>query len=264
VILRRTACLLALACAALASDATDLLDGVKVIGVPGVPGPLVVCGEKAFPVVSAVAGGRPVPLVAAGRAGRGRVVVFGHNGYFSGTLAEADTGRLLLNAVRWCGGKRVAVRGLPQALDVLRAGGADAVAAKDPDDCDVLVVDAAALDPEEIRRTIAFLRRGGGLVTAGLGWGWQQLNPGKDLATDHPGHVLLADAGIYFGDGTIDVPGDRRINVGEPPPRVLNASDALDALARPGGDDDTALAVASLSRAAAGLPPFDRHLLPRL
>ena len=56
-------CMLLLVPPALASDAAELLEGVRAIGVPGVPGPLVLCGEKAFPLVSAEAGKRPVALV---------------------------------------------------------------------------------------------------------------------------------------------------------------------------------------------------------
>ena len=44
-------------------------------------------------------------MVAAGRLGQGRLVAFGHNGYFGQEALETgDTRQLMFNAVRWLGG----------------------------------------------------------------------------------------------------------------------------------------------------------------
>ena len=101
--------------AAAASDRAALLAGVGTIAAPGIPGSVSVYGKDAFPVVLGRVGRHYAPVIAAGRLGRGRVVAFGHNGYFGKeALASGDTGRLFANAVRWAaGGKqtpRVAVR----------------------------------------------------------------------------------------------------------------------------------------------------------
>lgn len=252
--------LLTIASRAAAGDLDTLRQEVRAIGIPGVPGPLIVCGEHAFPVVSARSGGQPVVLVAAGRIGKGRVVAFGHEGYLGEVLAEADTARLLANAARWCGGRRVGVRGHPRALRALRDAGLVAEESRDPAGFDLFVADCHRLAPQEIPVIVEHVRRGGGLITAGLGWGWQQLNPDKELAADHPGNALLAEAGIYFADGAIDLPDDRRIAVTEMP-ADLHALEALRVLER---GDKSSLAVATLTRATAGLPPFDRNLLPRI
>ena len=96
--------------------AAALRKDVEAIGVAGVPGPLCVLGDDAFPIVVARSHGRPVPLVAAATYGSGRLVAFGHGGYFGRVLETADTGRLLRNAVAWAGrGKRVRNRGADTA-----------------------------------------------------------------------------------------------------------------------------------------------------
>ncbi|MBE3070199.1 MAG: hypothetical protein IMZ66_08170, partial [Planctomycetes bacterium] len=84
-------------------DAALLLDGVGRLAAPGAPGPLCVFGDKAFAVVAGKSGeDLREPVVAAARLGAGRVVAFGHDGYFeAGGLAAADTGQFMLNAVRW-------------------------------------------------------------------------------------------------------------------------------------------------------------------
>jgi len=254
--MRSVIALLVLVAAASADDVAVLTRGVGAVGVPGVPGPLGVIGKRAFPVVCALADGQPVPIVAAARWGGGRVVAFGHGGYLGRVLTTADTGRLLLNAVRWAGRAdrpRVGVHKLPFVQQFLARAGIDAVTADGPRGFDAYV----APPSPDLRD---YVRGGGGLVTASLGWGWKQLNPGKDLATEHPGNALLAEAGLLWCDGYIKVPRDKRLAVAPPPP-LTHAQAALAALRdkRP-----PPLAAATLGRVIADLPPEDTHLLPRL
>ncbi len=162
-------------------DLAALLAGVDGIGVPGVPGPLCVVGDDAFAVVTAAADGHPAPVVAAARSGRGRVVAFGHNGYLSPAAAGAE--RLFENAVRWCAGRAapkavappVAVYLAEEAAAFLRGRGFAVEEVRDPAEpgpAKVLVLDAASIPTPEAERSIArFVRAGGGLVTASLGWG---------------------------------------------------------------------------------------------
>ena len=85
----------------------------------------------------------------------------------------------------------------------VRAAGIDELG-QGPARFNVLCVQAARLSaPQEIEAVGDFVRKGGGLVTASLGWGWLQLHPGKDLRTDHPGNLLLASTGIVWADGTL-------------------------------------------------------------
>ncbi|MBE3071170.1 MAG: hypothetical protein IMZ66_13125 [Planctomycetes bacterium] len=116
----------------------------------------------------------------------------------------------------------------------------------------------------------AFAKQGGGLIVVGLGWGWQQLNPGKDLVTDHPASRLLGPAGIVWADGTLDHTADGGYAAGTAPPALVHAGRALDAvLAHAAGKEklapaDMRQAVLTVSRAARSLRDDDTLLRPRL
>ena len=81
---------------------------MKRIGKPGIPGPIALTGADAFAVI----GGRTreqtmFAVVAAAVYGKGRVVAFGHNGYFSKKTLEAnDTNRLVTNAMAFAAAGR--------------------------------------------------------------------------------------------------------------------------------------------------------------
>lgn len=197
-------------------DLAALLAGIDRVASPGVPGPLALFGDAAFPVLAAREGDVRAPVVAAARMGRGRVVAFGHGGYFGReALAEGTTARLVANAVRWAGAGRspsrvvawraAAVRDALAAFDVSTtvaeaSSAADVFAA-----ADVVVCDIARLrDVEDARALGAFVASGGGVVAASLGWGWLQTNPGRTLARDHLGNVAFAAAGLGWADGTAD------------------------------------------------------------
>ncbi|MHC4923629.1 MAG: hypothetical protein ACYTG4_06060, partial [Planctomycetota bacterium] len=192
--------LLAAPAAAQENAAGPLLKGVKTIGAPGVPGPLAVTGDDAFAVVT---GGKPRrAVVAVSRMGKGRVAVLGHGGYLkTGTHRAADTERLFLNVLHWCAAPvhrkeppRVGVLNdaalatrLEKQHGLRSANLAGSGWATDLKVLDVLVADSHRLTNATTRETVRrFVQEGGGLVTAGLGWGWKQLNPGRDLATEHP------------------------------------------------------------------------------
>lgn len=292
--IRSAACLtIVLACSlrghVLAADADldMLLQGVEEIAAPGVPGPLCVYGDQAFPVVAAKSGRNTYePVVAAARFGEGRVVAFGHPGYLDpGTLATGDTGRLMANAARWVAGDaakqetgpRVAVHRRQGLLTFLEEQGLRA----EPLDgagwtgklsqFDVLCLDPVSSPAATHLAAITlFVRQGGGLIAAQLGWGWLQLNPGKSLRTDHAGNRLLARAGIVWADGTLSRTGQVGYTTARESLAMTHAGRDLDAmLAHAAGDqqlDSDALAQAAwvVTHAARSLPPDDQALLPRL
>jgi len=263
-----------------ASDREVLLEGVKSIAAPGSPGPLCVFGEHAFAVVTgSVKEKRVEPVVAAAHWGEGRVVAFGHDGYFGAeALAKDDTGKLLLNAVRWSSGRaapsdvRVATSDKGLAAFLQKSG--LKVAHFDVNklsECDVLCLHVNALAPEAARAAVtAFVKKGGGLLVGGLGWGWLQLNPGKTLADDNPGNRTLADAGIVWADGSLSRTNETGFDATIAPPELCNASKALQLLLdmkeknlKPIGHE-IAQATWSLTQAARSLPPDEPVLLPRL
>ena len=265
-------------------DVAQLLDGVKKIDVPGVPGTISVFGEQAFPVVVAEVGGQPTPVVAAARLGKGRMVVLSHNGWFGGSLKKADTARLLCNACRWAAGKPtwgskgpvIAVGRWRELPGVLEAGGlrVERVTGRDWTralaKADVLCAPISDMDAAAAKALRRFVERGGGLVCGLPGWGWKQLNPKKDLATENLGNRLLARAGLIWGSDLIKKPKNARLAAGAQPPAFTHAGLALDALVAQSekrsklGKKESALAVATVTRCIRDLPPDDVLLLPRL
>jgi hypothetical protein len=266
-------------------DLALLLDGVDRIAAPRIPGPLCVFGDRALAVVTGKSGeGARDAVVAAARLGDGRVVAFGHDGYFdAATLKSAATGRLMLNAVLWAGvasGKarpRIAVLGQPGLLGFLTE---NSLPAEDLGGTGwrgrlggfhVLCANPVRLDGGDDAAAVAeFVRKGGGLIAVGLGWGWGQLNPTKDLVTDHPASRLLAPAGIVWADGTLDPTAEGGYAAGSPPPPLVHANRALDAILSDAAGTkklagaDLRQAVHAVSLAARSLPDGDRLLLPRL
>ena len=267
-----------------ADDLDALLAGVAEIGAPGLPGPpspLCVYGREAFPVIVAATAGVRAPVVAAGAVGDGRIVVLGHSNYFArATLDTADTGRFMTNALHWAARKGapagprigVSVTGVyvPEyAAELhawLAAAGYDAIETELTAES-LAAVDVVALDADTIwhwsapvlRALSAFVRRGGGLVMAGWGRGW-----------DSPADRLVVPAGIQWSSGWLERTSRRGYAVDGPPHELTHAGRALDAveahengtrtLTRP----DIEQAVDTLMRAGDCLPPDDTLLAPRL
>ena len=224
-----------------ADDVATLLRDVHQIPVVGTPGAIIPFGPQAFPLVVGNAGKtNVVPVVAAARLGKGRIVAFAHNGYFS-SPSTGDWRRLLLNAVAWSAAGRQAPQSDPRVvvyaqdhlLEVLRAGAVRGVAADAEtwrsllNRCDVLCIDTDFEDqPELVEPVRRFVEEGGGLVTAGTGWGWVSLHPGKRLADDYLGNRVLRPAGLVVSNlnprGT-----DKRFDIVQPPSKLASAWQAL-------------------------------------
>lgn len=278
----RAALLLALLAVAVparaALEAQALLEGVGRIAAPGIPGPLVVAAPGAVVVVTGGSGRHREPVVAAGTLGRGRVVAFGHPGYFGAeAVADAGTARLLANAARWAAGgrpgaPRVGVRGAPALLAALREAGLDAQALDGSDWLDRLAgVSVLCWRPDTTDERVLgparrWMRAGGGLVAAELGWGWLQLNPGRTLR-DIPGNRLLEGAGIQWADGYLERTAPGGYDASSAPSPACHAGRALAILQAghaSGADADLQQASVTLTRAVVTLPPRDRFVRPGL
>lgn len=267
------------------ADRAALLAEVREIGVSGSPGPIALFGPDAFSVISGKSGDKErAPLVAATRLERGRVVAFGHEGYL-GIFDKADTGRLIANAVRWTAGNapgsgtgkiHVALYRQDKLADFLKAQGFE-VAKLDGKNWSehlgsarVLVASAHHLTASDVAPLAKYLRAGGGLVTSGLGWGWQQVNASKSLKTDFAGNLLLAPAGIAWGEGTLDKTGSEGFAADPAELHLLNAQEALAAVAAHDAGtaklsaDELAQASSTLSYAMRSLPGSDTLFLPKI
>ena len=264
---------------AIEDDLDALLNGVAEIGAPGVPGPLCVYGSEAFPVIGGGIGGVRAPVVAAGRWEAGRIVALGHDGYFArATLESLDTGRLIANALHWAAGEgpagpRIGVVGEAGLHAWLKDTGHDVVEASlTPNSLgsvDVVAVVMWNQSMPEIEALSAFVRDGGGLVTAVTGWGWAQLHPDLDLARDYAGNRLLAHLGIRWANDRLARTSPEGYAV-EPPPELTHTGTALEAIEAHAAGRRT-LTVSEIDQALVSLvltsnclPADDVLLAPRL
>jgi len=150
----------ALAESTLDADRATLLKGVTEIGAPGVPGGVSAYGPQAFAVVAGKDGKKAqLPVVAATRWEKGRIVAFGHNGYL-GDFQNSGTGALLANAARWAGSDKpkpkIAVIKNSGLAGYLKSAGLDADAVEEKDwtkslaRFDAVCVDAHKLSAEDV------------------------------------------------------------------------------------------------------------------
>lgn len=238
-------------------DRAALVAGVREIAAPGAPGTLALYGPEAEAVVVGnTGGGAQVAVVASARMGKGRVVAFGHNGYFGGpTLKSADTGRLLANAVRWAAGgssekegdsapadsPRIGVIGQRDLLSYLQNAGLTADESKPGNlsSFNVIVAEPGSLGgPSGVAAMRQFINSGGGLITAATGWGWAQIQ-GKSIRA-FEGNALLADSGLAWTEGMADRTGSIGYTTTGAISPAINAATVLESLSkgRPPSDAD--------------------------
>ncbi|HMP01623.1 MAG TPA: hypothetical protein PKC45_03880, partial [Gemmatales bacterium] len=258
------------------SHLTALLAGVETIVGPGSPGGVVAFGAKAFPVVAGGQGPRDA-VVAAAEWERGRVVILGHTGYLDpANFGVRDTATFLRNLLFWTGNKskpRVLVLGNNALVDWLQQQGLTAAAgqprgwANQLAGVDVLIgKENEFSSPEHRTAAERFARRGGGLILASTGWGWLQLNPGKNLSRDHPGNRLLVRAGLAWSGqfvGKTDRDGFKTAPV---PETMLHAGRALDAFEKQSqlSADERRQAQHTLSATIAVLPAGEPIIVTRM
>ena len=268
----------------LTPDQAFLLKGVHEIGAPGAPGNVVIFGLNAYPVVVGKEGEAiSQPVVAAARWGKGRVVIYGHNGYLAPDT-HADTELLVLNSLRWAAGAanqtapiKVGLRRMAGMEKFLRGQTGISVERLDGPGWEnrltgvqVICSDSEIAASESEQKALRqYLLNGGGWVSASTGWGWAQLNPAKSLSSDHHGNHLLMAAGLSWGDGFAGKTTAKGFAAGTPISPLVNASVALDTMLNAKAViqmNDGALGQAawSVSQAARMLPFDDKTFLPRL
>ena len=236
----------------LVADRETLIAGVEQIAAPGSPGPLVVTSDEATVIADVrLIDGSRAPVIVAGYDGDGRFVAFGHTDYVrSGVLSQFDTGRLIAKAALWASGD-ARLRGAPRvgATDPEMVGffddlDMDAVHltgrnwSDDLETLDVVVCGQRDLSPTAVADVRRFLENGGGLLIGGLGWGWMQRNPGREI-DEHPCSLILGPAGVFWARGAsvrTDV-----IDIKEELEPELHAGEALEALNAPSDPEDLAL-----------------------
>jgi hypothetical protein len=268
---------LAIPATAAPADLAALTEGVDILTAPGLPGAMTAFGPQAFPVVCGASGKTLQPVIVAARYGQGRVVGFGHSSYVEAEpLNHAATARLFQNTLKWvAGGRQPAVVGLYRTRTLgawLTAQGVENTPVKldAPLNVPVLILGSADFTAAEQQALQRYVQGGGGLITAATGWGWQQLNPKKDLVQDLALNQLLAPAGLGWTKETLSTTANKGYLVTNALPPHAHAGTALAAaFAQQAGRitltaTQLEQAAATLSMAAQSLPPQDTVLLPQL
>lgn len=267
-----------------ARDLDALLGGVTEVVAPGcVVGPVACYGEKAFPVMTGRVGAVRLPLLAAARYGKGRVVLAGHEGLF-GAADRPDQRRLIVNVATWlCGdrkGRRLLMVDSRGQAETLRQAGFEVRLASFADlpgalaQADVLYMSGGRLTPEAqkplIEAIARFIEAGGGYFDGVPGWGWMQLNPTLSLASDYGGNKLTARMGLVIADGMLEQTGKEGFLADRSGLELAHAGAALKALEehaagrRELSKAEMTQVAQTLSNAAGAVPPDDRLLLPKL
>lgn len=218
--------------AAIDAARTALLEGVSVAPRLGQQGPVAIYGAAAFPLLTVPDEKNTQAVAAAGMSAKGRAVIFGHTGYIdSASQADGDLGRLMVNAVKWCGGKakpRIGMSG-GKLGPFLEQHGFRAEEISGPlkksnlGDYDVVVLSLGRFnDDAEAEALRQYLDGGGGVIAAMTGWAFGQLNQGRQLYEANRANYALAGAGLGFTDNSIFGGGSNLTAQKEPAP-MLNA-----------------------------------------
>lgn len=187
------------------SDLAILTRGVDSIAKTGAPGPIVSFGENSFPVaLGAYDNKTSESLVSASRVGAGKVVAFGHPDYVKAAAITSSPGteRFMSNAIEWTTGSadkdaKIAVWRDEALANYLKGKGYDAsVVTTIPDEFDLFISDSFSLNDEQFDKLFSVVQRGAGFITGGLGWGWQQLNPGKNILEDYRANHFFRKYGV--------------------------------------------------------------------
>ncbi len=189
-----------------------LLQNIQEIPAIGVWGELVLL-DNSFPILVNSEGAREA-VVGGSTMGKGKIVAFGHEGFFEKEgLKNNQTKQLIYNSIFWVANKKekpvILIRGLEVFSEYLTSLGFSlkkinnetVLSAELLNAVDVIILDPDKLKTEsnEIEILKKALKSGKGGLFAGLGWGWQKLNPNLNLKSDFKGNILLADAGIEWG-----------------------------------------------------------------
>ncbi|HSI65133.1 MAG TPA: M60 family metallopeptidase [Candidatus Saccharimonadia bacterium] len=230
------------------AERSKILEGVSSVPKTGAPGPIAIWGTMAFPILSAPdRQGVELAVAAAAGYGKGRVILFGHNSYLTGTEG-GDHAKLMENCVKWAGGKASPRVGLKQvnALNFYKERGFNTAKAftgplerKTLNDFDVVIVNIQTMtDPAEGEALAAWVKEGGGVIAGMTGWAFEQTSGGKNLAIAHGVNRALMPAGVAITDMSAfdQLPAfQARTEL----PAMMNASSAIAAIKKQGSGGAT-------------------------
>ncbi len=207
------------------------------------PAAIAIIGEHAFPVVVGEAEGKTVlPIVAAARFGKGRVVALAEKGLLGDVSGSAvhDDEQFLANAITWVLGgrphgdrKRIRIIQLPGMAEHLQAEGytaAQSDSSWNTSNCDVIVAAVDTVSPAQAANLRKFLQHGGGLILAGSVSHWENQNTDGGTIEEYPGNAILAPVGILWTDVNVGGNADGAYVARQEIPPTASATPALEVI----------------------------------
>ncbi|XP_063782687.1 TRPM8 channel-associated factor homolog isoform X2 [Pseudophryne corroboree] len=179
-------------------DYHSLTQGLSSLDFSGdhVPCKLLLSGDTAFPVL--VSPSQDV-LIGAGSYGMGRVVVLGHELYFS----QPQFIDFLKNAISWLMPSSRTVIGVTASVssleETLSSIGYQVEKNASPKE-DLAVLCTSGYDDSEANEIVSFVRRGGGLLIGAQAYQWAADHKQDNVLCNFPGNKITSVAGIYFTD----------------------------------------------------------------
>ncbi|XP_034557855.1 TRPM8 channel-associated factor homolog [Notolabrus celidotus] len=179
----------------------SLMGGLREVDLSGasVPCDLVLIGDHAFPLAMNQQG---QVLVAASLYGKGRIVVFGHEGYLTQCSELVEKALVWLRGDGSCNqsvGVHKSVKGVADNLSK-SSFQATVVGAFDKSQEAGVYVTSAYTVAEEAKDVVAFMKAGGGVLMGGQSWHWSSCNPKVNTLLQFPGNKVSGVAGIYFSE----------------------------------------------------------------
>ncbi len=213
-----------------------LTDGVSEIAAPGSPGVLATFGNDAFPIVAAKYSGGQASVVAGSVLGKGRLIGFGHSGYFgAGTINSLDTGKLIVNSIHWLSrfnnSLKIATIRTPELAAFLRSKGftvAEINAGDDPMGFNVVCFGEENFSDQYCKVIKNYVQVGGGVMAACTGWGWQQIT-GKSMQ-ENSLNKIYESSGLVWTNGFGERTSSKGYDVKNIPDKFIQASVGFQAL----------------------------------
>ena len=255
------------------SDSNMLILGVNQISSPGIPGNISVFGPDSFGIVQDKNG---QIIVAGSTYEKGRIVLWGHDGFLKKSSIETgDTGQLLSNAIKWTTRKTAPKVGITNDLylvNYLNNIGFDArlIEIESFTTVDLLIGGIEKTSTKQQIEIKNWLKRGGAIIDSATGWGWKQINPRKKLSDDFARNIFYAQAGLVFADGFSSDTTQDGFLVQQLPSSNTNAYFALDQLAERSSDElnipiqEIKILSKTLTTAVNCIPAGDRIFRSRL
>ncbi|GEM_PF-3072995 len=205
-----------------------ILKGVQRVALSGIPSDLVIWNPKVRALLGAYIGDARVPVAAALQEGKGRLLVTGHGCFSQTLLSQANGKRFFANSLRWLAGSRKQIEVLyntafpVQALAHQFGWKTSSFSRTLPPQLNpntqILLLNPSRLKKGDTHSLLRFVREGGSLYLFGVGWGYIQTHPGRDLFKEASFNRILVPFGLAIGKNLVSpqaITGSRKARRGK-------------------------------------------------